>query len=84
MRSSYACDLYCFVCCCYLIVCCFILPSSYTSINYILIALGIIVHVCLAYYYCKPLKKYSDSDYIIIINPDDTMSLGVYSVAAII
>jgi len=82
MRSSHACDLYCFICCCYLILCGLIFITSYTLIKYVLMAVGIIAHTYLLYCCCKPLKQ--ESEYIIIINPDETMSLGVYSVSDIV
>lgn len=82
MRSSYVCDLYCFVCCCYLFLCALIFITSYTLIKYILMAVGVIAHIYLLYSCCKPDKQ--NLSYIIIINPDETMSLGVYSVSDIV
>lgn len=45
-------------------------------------AVGVIAHIYLLYSCCKSEKQ--ELNYIIIINPDETMSLGVYSVSDIV
>ena len=65
--------------CVYTMLCCLVITQANTIVKYVVVGLGFIVVFFIVFLFYEPRQKREKPEYVLFINPDNSIVLGVYS-----